>query len=464
MRGSNSGILLCLALRAALQPRPAGAQAPASEQCDTATFSIQAGSVDEACCDGVTNCPDGVPEQCNAACAEVFSVFYDRCHDMLSAQFSPTEMASYDQFYSTCSSNSSGRPEDICSTPHQVQEVARQVTTTCQGTQGATASGGLSLPAHCAADCAAVFLPWFGDGHGSCFAALHLDEMTVQVFASFAESCRGENSGVDMSGAIFVPPSGGSPESMLLCFDASCGAAPVLEQRGAVVLEGCVAGGSLGAVCRLGCRAGYTMASAQDGQCTLSEVGTVAIYSGQTVACSPVREALDSLMRSLPLRFCPPSNSSRLTRSCMGVCQETEPNGQMSAAYCQMAAAEAMLDCCELEHTEGVVCSAATPPATCVVECAELWEPLVEECGPHLQDFQQLTAECVRFPRFHVSETCARLVLKGRRCVLGARWSRTRSWPERPRRSRWRACGAWGTRTACTRLRTGRSEASLIGC
>ena len=304
MRGSNSGILLCLALRAALQPRPAGAQAPASEQCDTATFSIQAGSVDEACCDGVTNCPDGgVPEQCNAACAEVFSVFYDRCHDMLSAQFSPTEMASYDQFYSTCSSNSSGRPEDICSTPHQVQEVARQVTTTCQGTQGTTASGGLSLPAHCAADCAAVFLPWFGDGHGSCFAALHLDEMTVQVFASFAESCRGENSGVDMSGAIFVPPSGGSPESMLLCFDASCGAAPVLEQRGAVVLEGCVAGGSLGAVCRLGCRAGYTMASAQDGQCTLSEVGTVAIYSGQTVACSPVREALDSLMRSLPLRF-----------------------------------------------------------------------------------------------------------------------------------------------------------------
>ena len=75
--------------------------------------------------------------------------------------------------------------------------------------------------------------------------------------------------------------------------------------------------------------------------------------------------------------------------------QETEPNGQMTASYCRMAATEAMLDCCELEGLEGVICDAAAPPTTCVVECAELWEPLVEDCEEHLQDFQQLTVECV---------------------------------------------------------------------
>ena len=60
-----------------------------------------------------------------------------------------------------------------------------------------------------------------------------------------------------------------------------------------------------------------------------------------------------------------------------------------------MAATEAMLDCCELENVEGVVCAADIRPTTCVVECAELWEPLVEDSEEHLQDYQQLTAECV---------------------------------------------------------------------
>ena len=64
-----------------------------------------------------------------------------------------------------------------------------------------------------------------------------------------------------------------------------------------------------------------------------------------------------------------------------------------------MAATEAMLDCCELEGAEGVVCAANIPPTTCVVECAEIWEPLVEDCEEHLQDFQQFTAECALVPR-----------------------------------------------------------------
>ena len=97
------------------------------------------------------------------------------------------------------------------------------------------------------------------------------------------------------------------------------------------------------------------------------------------------------------------------------VLQETEPNGQVTAFYCRMAATEAMLDCCELERVEGVVCAADIQPTTCVVECAELWEPLVEDCEEHLQDFQQLTAECARFSALSLAlslfllESCLRI-------------------------------------------------------
>ena len=60
----------------------------------------------------------------------------------------------------------------------------------------------------------------------------------------------------------------------------------------------------------------------------------------------------------------------------------------MSESYCRMAATKAMLDCCELEGVEGVVCAANVSPTTCVVQCAEIWEPLVEDCEQHLQDFR----------------------------------------------------------------------------
>ena len=37
-----------------------------------------------------------------------------------------------------------------------------------------------------------------------------------------------------------------------LCFETHC-AAPILAGRGQVVVEGCAAGGALGATCRVGC-------------------------------------------------------------------------------------------------------------------------------------------------------------------------------------------------------------------
>eukprot|EP01050_Picozoa_sp_SAG11_P032718 SAG11_NODE_10770_length_806_cov_1.739745_1_plen_172_part_10 len=151
-----------------------------------------------------------------------------------------------------------GETETQCESPHQVASVAQAVTDACQDA-GSSSSG---LPEHCTADCAAVFLPWFSGGEGTCFAALHLDEQTEQTFSAFASVCETENSAVDMTGAVFVRPSD-SANSTLICFDATCGAAPILNQRGAIVVEGCEAGAPLGSVCRLGCAAGFEISAAE---------------------------------------------------------------------------------------------------------------------------------------------------------------------------------------------------------
>eukprot|EP01051_Picozoa_sp_SAG22_P001958 SAG22_NODE_83_length_21704_cov_58.556584_1_plen_326_part_10 len=274
-----------------------------------------------------------------------------------------------------------------CESPHQVASVVMAVTDSCEegGEDTGAVSGGFRLPEHCSADCAAVFLPWFGEGRGTCFTALDLDEMAEQTFTAFAAVCETENSAVNMTGAIFIRPSD-SQNSTLICFDATCGAAPILEQRGAIVVEGCEAGAPLGAVCRLGCSAGFEISAAEDGHCSLSEVGSLAVYTGHSVTCSP----------------------------------ETEQNGQMSESYCRMAATEAMLDCCELENVEGVVCAADVPPTTCVVECAEIWEPLVEDCEQHLQDFQQLTAECAEVADSFLARAPSSLTVAGLQCLTDA--------------------------------------------
>ena len=144
-----------------------------------------------------------------------------------------------------------GETETQCESPHQVASVAQAVTDACQD-----AAGSDGLPEHCTAECAEVFLSWFDDAQGTCFRALHLDEQTEQTFSAFATVCETENSGVDMSGAIFVRPSD-SMNSTLICFDATCSAAPILDQRGAIAVEGCEADAPLGSVCRLGCSAGF---------------------------------------------------------------------------------------------------------------------------------------------------------------------------------------------------------------
>ena len=275
-------------------------------------------------------------------------------------------------------------PSASCTNPYQIQHVATLVTEACQGSSSSDvgpSSKSFDLPKHCSTDCAAVCLPWFGDGRGACFTALGLDEQSEQAFRAFAAICRGENGGVDISGASFLAPSD-SPDALLVCFDATCDAAPILEQRGAVVLKGCAAGAPLGAVCRLGCTAGFENTADEDGHCALSGVGTVAAYSGQSVACAP----------------------------------EREQNGQMSESYCRMAATEAQLDCCELENADGVVCSADVPPTQCVVACAELWEPLVEDCEQHLADFQELTSECAAVAGSFLAKAASSLSVVGFLC------------------------------------------------
>ena len=133
---------------------------------------------------------------------------------------------------------------NLHTSPHQVASVAQAVTDACQDT-GGSSSG---LPRHCTGDCAAVFLPWLSNGQGTCFMALHLDERIEQTFSRFASVCETENSAVDLSGAIFVRPSN-SQTTTLICFDATCDAPPILDQHGAIVMEGCELGASLGSVC-----------------------------------------------------------------------------------------------------------------------------------------------------------------------------------------------------------------------
>eukprot|EP01051_Picozoa_sp_SAG22_P007634 SAG22_NODE_544_length_9280_cov_9.545148_4_plen_180_part_00 len=87
-----------------------------------------------------------------------------------------------------------------CESPHQVASVAMAVTDSCEegGEDSGAVSGGFRLAEHCSAGCAAVFLPWFGEGRGTCFTALDLDEMAEQTFTAFASVCATENSGVDI--------------------------------------------------------------------------------------------------------------------------------------------------------------------------------------------------------------------------------------------------------------------------
>jgi hypothetical protein len=111
-----------------------------------------------------------------------------------------------------------------------------------------------------------------------------------------------------------------------------------------VVVEGCVDGGELNSLCRLGCRQGFEASGEVDGHWTISGASIHANYTGQAVACAPERDL----------------------------------NGQLSEGYCAMAAGEAVLDCCELAGGDDCRQGNAADLALteCSVECAERWEPL----------------------------------------------------------------------------------------
>ena len=91
----------------------------------------------------------------------------------------------------------------------------------------------------------------------------------------------------------------------------------------------------------------------------------------------------------------------------------------MAESFCRMEMTEAVLDCCEMAFESdpdeqeaqqqgalfgGEPASSANqncgtppdsqPPAVCTVGCAERWNPLVEDCGQYLADFQPLTEAC----------------------------------------------------------------------
>ena len=113
-------ILLCLV---ALGIQSCLAQQP-PEQCDLATFSAGAGSVDEACCDGAaSSCPDGIPELCNTACSGVFTDFYDRCREFLAAQVGE-DMVGYDGSSSCAAVTNWG---SSCSTPSTKMTVRKYI-------------------------------------------------------------------------------------------------------------------------------------------------------------------------------------------------------------------------------------------------------------------------------------------------------------------------------------------------
>jgi hypothetical protein len=87
------------------------------------------------------------------------------------------------------------------------------------------------------------------------------------------------------------------------------------------------------------------------GHCSLIGSGVEAEYIGQQVTCEP----------------------------------EVDLNGQVTEAYCIMAAQEAVLDCCEFVAVDSGApcqgskcCSADVLPTECPVECAERWLPLKE--------------------------------------------------------------------------------------
>eukprot|EP01052_Picozoa_sp_SAG31_P004296 SAG31_NODE_176_length_21334_cov_12.211067_25_plen_612_part_00 len=71
--------------------------------CSPSNFEASAAAVDVACCDDDgQSCTDGLPTDCDAKCAVVFNSFYTRCQRFMGSQLGLSQMAGYDQLFSTC--------------------------------------------------------------------------------------------------------------------------------------------------------------------------------------------------------------------------------------------------------------------------------------------------------------------------------------------------------------------------
>ena len=205
-------------------------------------------------------------------------------------------------------------------------------------------------------ECAAVF---------GTFVALCRDELAaiglLAEYDAFDGRCRKAFNLYGQGDAVAVLAASGDPQ---LCFAAVCRALEVDHGAGVVVEQGCEADGVPDAVCRLGCSEGYEASASSDGHCVarIDSTGTVTTdYEGQAVSCRP----------------------------------EQNPDGSMAESYCRLEEQQAILNCCELQAKDnpGQPCATAQPPADCSVGCAELWLPIVEDCGQYMADRQVMGSD-----------------------------------------------------------------------
>eukprot|EP01052_Picozoa_sp_SAG31_P012838 SAG31_NODE_760_length_12279_cov_2.439655_2_plen_815_part_00 len=100
--------------------------------CDPQSFVDQVAQVNQACCDaGDNGCANGVPSECDAKCAIVYSVFYSNCESFLDATVeSPDKIMGFDRLYTVCTerlpSEQLLRAIVNCSTVYQITGAAAQ--------------------------------------------------------------------------------------------------------------------------------------------------------------------------------------------------------------------------------------------------------------------------------------------------------------------------------------------------
>ena len=88
-----------------------------------------------------------------------------------------------------------------------------------------------------------VVLPW---QDGPCFDQAGFNADVEQALRAFGAACALHR---DLDASAGSAQADG--DGFRLCFETHC-AAPILAGRGQVVVEGCAAGGALGASCRVG--------------------------------------------------------------------------------------------------------------------------------------------------------------------------------------------------------------------